>query len=464
MERPTVADPFGGALVTRIVLTREGAGEARAAREELAGLVQTQRELGTASAQVGESLEAGVTQPLRQLPAHGEAAGRGVHMVRTALAQLAFQATGTSGPVGKLSEGLLMFGAGSTAVLGILAGVGLIAGAFKLLTAGVRDAEEAVKSTDETFRAALAGQGSVQGANLALGAGQKTLRDLQRQLAEQQALAAPHEATRFGRGGVPLGTFMAPGSALAQQAVGELQHAIDTQQRTVDILAKAAKDAATHAAQQAADAAKRIFDAATREIIAGLERQREIFLRFPERLPGITTPLPRLFGPDKFRLSSVRDPRTGKFRYAQYDAGFPLDNEPREPTAPGQGLDALRLIGAIGGLAGSAQGGFGGVLGGLGGIASVIPGGQVLGGVLGALGGLFSLFGGGGVKIDSYSQKALDQLKKEEESKRNIIILQTVDRFGNPRDAIYEYARYANRGGSSGVTPIASGQAVTTRG
>jgi hypothetical protein len=185
--------------------------------------------------QAASKLQA-LDQQLTRTQTASASANHGAGQLKRGLESLAFSAAGVPGPIGKIAIGLLQFGAGSAVVLGTVAGLAVIAGAYKLLTKELRDAEKAVKDTDAAFRSALAGQGSVQAANLALADAQKKLRDLKRDLAEQRALAEPHLVPTFGRGGVPTGTHIEAGSATAQRAVENLTHAIDTQQRTVDLL------------------------------------------------------------------------------------------------------------------------------------------------------------------------------------------------------------------------------------
>lgn len=70
---------------------------------------------------------------------------RALNVLKSGMVGLATQATGTAGPVGKLAQGLLMFGGGSTLILGVAAGVGVLALAYKSLTQDTKDAEEAQK-------------------------------------------------------------------------------------------------------------------------------------------------------------------------------------------------------------------------------------------------------------------------------------------------------------------------------
>lgn len=71
---------------------------------------------------------------------------RALGILRNGMVGLATQATGTVGPIGKLAQGLLMFGGGSGLVLGVAAGIGAIALAYNAFT---RDAREAKEANDE---------------------------------------------------------------------------------------------------------------------------------------------------------------------------------------------------------------------------------------------------------------------------------------------------------------------------
>jgi hypothetical protein len=80
-----------------------------------------------------------------------EKAGHGLGKVQNALFNVASQATGTTGPVSKLVEGLLSFGGGGTVVLAVAAGLAIIAKGYELITAKSR---EATKALNEAIDAA----------------------------------------------------------------------------------------------------------------------------------------------------------------------------------------------------------------------------------------------------------------------------------------------------------------------
>lgn len=166
--------------------------------------------------------------------------------------------------------------------------------------------------------------------------------------------------------------------------------------------------------EKAARETQRAFDEMTKTIVANLQRQRDIFLRFPERLAVSTQPPPALFGPSKFRLNQVRDPRTGKFLYPdQTEYAANIDQGGREPTDSNK-QDPSAIVAATFGLLASARGGAGGALAGLGGLLGSIKGvNPVIGTVLQGFGGLVSLFSGGQAKvtISRLEEQALEQMR-----------------------------------------------------
>jgi hypothetical protein len=66
-------------------------------------------------------------------------ATKSLRVLRGGMVGLAIQATGTAGPVGKIAQGLLLMGGGSTLVLGVAAGIGVMAIAVRAMTRDLRD-------------------------------------------------------------------------------------------------------------------------------------------------------------------------------------------------------------------------------------------------------------------------------------------------------------------------------------
>lgn len=76
----------------------------------------------------------------------GSGATAGVNRLRGGLTALAVQASGTNAAVGQVVSSLLLIGAGTTAVLGVAAGIAVVAGAYQFLT---RESRKAKEETDE---------------------------------------------------------------------------------------------------------------------------------------------------------------------------------------------------------------------------------------------------------------------------------------------------------------------------
>lgn len=74
---------------------------------------------------------------------------KALRKVEGGLVAVALSASDTSPAIGSIIQGLLLFGAGSTAVLGVAAAVAVLANGFALLTADERKTEEQAKKTRE---------------------------------------------------------------------------------------------------------------------------------------------------------------------------------------------------------------------------------------------------------------------------------------------------------------------------
>jgi hypothetical protein len=76
---------------------------------------------------------------------------RGLNALEGGLRALAFEAVGVQGPIGRVAEGLLKFGGGSALVLGAAAGIGLIAGAYRLANAEAAKLAETNEKLTKTW-------------------------------------------------------------------------------------------------------------------------------------------------------------------------------------------------------------------------------------------------------------------------------------------------------------------------
>jgi len=77
---------------------------------------------------------------------------RGFRMLETGLQSLAFEAAGIQGPIGRVAEGLLRFGGGSALVLGAVAGLGLIAAAYRASAAEAEQLQASNEKLAESWR------------------------------------------------------------------------------------------------------------------------------------------------------------------------------------------------------------------------------------------------------------------------------------------------------------------------
>lgn len=76
---------------------------------------------------------------------------RGLSTLRRGMVGLAASATGVTGPVGRIAQGLLILGGGSGVLLGVAAGIGAVAIAIHALTAEARADAEGLKAMDSAL-------------------------------------------------------------------------------------------------------------------------------------------------------------------------------------------------------------------------------------------------------------------------------------------------------------------------
>ena len=235
-----MADPTagGGDLLARIVIQRQGGELIPQTRGEIAAMRQDFERFPAVSFDAPTQSFSKLNKELTQ----GEGSLR---HVRTAMTGLALEATATKGPVGELASSLLLFGGGSGLVLGIAAGVGAIAGAYRLATAETRHLREETDLLNKQYRDLLTkGAPNVALQNALTDAIQKEA-DAEQELANLQRVdpnvesAAGVQATR--------GTEIAN----AQAAVSAAQRVVADLKRE---LAESHADQVKSAAQKAADA------------------------------------------------------------------------------------------------------------------------------------------------------------------------------------------------------------------
>lgn len=114
-----------------------------------------------------------------QLSTTSAQSSRAMNVLKNGLVGLATQATGTQGPVGKLAQGLLLLGGGSTTVLAVAAGIGAISLAYRALTRETREAE-AAQSAMLTKLKQISVHGELMEARAVLARLQTNLEDFQK--------------------------------------------------------------------------------------------------------------------------------------------------------------------------------------------------------------------------------------------------------------------------------------------
>lgn len=177
---------------------------------------------------------------LRSVHTRTVGAQRGAALLRGGLQSLAFQATGVSGPLGKISTGLLSIGAGSTAVLGVTAGVAVMASAFHLLTGR---AEELAKANDKLADsyANVAGASAIQ----AFISAQKDLTEAQEK--QDRRIGLNLASKSFGlAGGIVRFLFGATDADLTDQSrnIATMENLVDALHKKWQDTVRAIRDAA----------------------------------------------------------------------------------------------------------------------------------------------------------------------------------------------------------------------------
>jgi len=145
----------GGDAIFRLRWEQENARVPEQARAQLVGLSAAQRTLNQTSSAgaavmgnfartTGQGTVAfqGFGEQAKKVATQSEEAGRGLSHVQRAMSVLAFEATGTSGPVGHLANALLLFGTGGMVTLTVAAGLAVIAAGYQLVTKDAREATE----------------------------------------------------------------------------------------------------------------------------------------------------------------------------------------------------------------------------------------------------------------------------------------------------------------------------------
>jgi hypothetical protein len=329
---------------------------------------------------------------------------RGLNLVETSMRSLAFEAVGIQGPLGRIAEGLLKFGGGSTLVLGVTAGIGLIAAVYKDFTAEARAAEKAQTDFIESLKK------TPQGAALV---GRNALKEAQDKL---RSLTAP------GATG-PGGAMIPP--AMIEQArmeVAQLQNALVPLQNAAAETAKRRTEEIDR--QNEALAAQAL---AMRDLVAVSAELAQAQGYFLGITPGLVAQIPRYqrsqdIAADVGAASTAQLANQISMRLIGVSMGRRYTAETPGQAAKSGGVDGARLaaesVALLGALHGGSAGGSISALGGILGSISAIPG--PVGPILTGLGGVFSLF-------DHSAER-----RHREEMDKLTRIIQNTDKRGQP--------------------------------
>src|SRR5262245_37557597 len=157
---------------------------------------------------------------LTRLGTTGPAARQGLRGMQQGMRALAFEAAGVGGPLGKVTQGLLMFGGGSALVLGAAAGIGLVAAAYKGFTADARAAEKAQADFVESLKKTPEGTAI---------AARNALQIAQEKLAIAERISAQARTQPGGPGPLTEANLEA-----ARRNVATLQNAVAAAERAAD--------------------------------------------------------------------------------------------------------------------------------------------------------------------------------------------------------------------------------------
>ncbi len=151
-----MSDPTGGTdLLVGVRVERQGAEVLPQVRQQVVQFDQTLKGV-TATSGTGATTLFNLNREQSRLGQGAPIAARGLTGVRNALSILALEATGATGPVGTLASRLLLFSGGSTLALGVAAGVGAIATAYKLASAEFERAGAEAERLNEIWRGLVA--------------------------------------------------------------------------------------------------------------------------------------------------------------------------------------------------------------------------------------------------------------------------------------------------------------------
>lgn len=169
-------------------------------------------------------LERGLSKATAETTKFSTRAAPGMRTITNSMRALAFQAAGIPGPIGRITGALLMMSAGGTVTIGVVAGIGIIALAWRKLTS---EAREAAKAQAEALKL---------GIETPLAKARENLRLVEKELSEAEA-----KRRQFG----PLAAFTPFGGKQvieATQRINDARKAVEFWTNEVERLDEAWQD------------------------------------------------------------------------------------------------------------------------------------------------------------------------------------------------------------------------------
>jgi hypothetical protein len=314
-----------------------------------------------------------------------EGTERGLRVAERGFQNLAFRLAGVEGPIGKITEGLLMFGGGSSLVLTVTAGLGAIALAYQVVQKSI---EETRRVTDEYIKTANAAQTPIQ-----IGASRTGLEGHRDALQALITNARSHAGNGRMRDQLEAS---APFIGVQQDLLATVGALNGLTLKTKE-LAKAAQEAHDHMAELAMTAniqeSNELWNTAAANAMKYAMSLNRINTAFDDMVAkqNKAINLPSQWDIADIGNWAVSDAIKGGIKIPDFKAPK-MNDVTKTATAIGQLSSSILLLGSVAGQTGSR---FSQFLLGAGGIVGSVPGGQIAGAGIGLAGALLGLFDGG---------------------------------------------------------------------
>jgi hypothetical protein len=378
------------------------------------------------------------------------AAGQGLGTIRSSLASLTATAVGARGVFGTLGGALLQFASGNMVAIGIIAGIGAIAFAWRKLTQDTREArEELVKLRDEMAKKFPA---------IILGPEGEAFNVRERLLADQTRIQGKLGTARERVAGAP-DVFA---RAIAEGEVKRLEKELVVAEQALAVATKELGDTRSKIAKDEADAAekrRREEEAAAKKRLAFMDQliaaEGGMVGARIRAVMGFQVGAVRQFGQptmgSAFAFRGGDTLLTGEMQeviqsFADVgwslndiaDAGHKASKSIRETANATErfGVAAINTAAAMIAMAAGGGGSAGGFLSLAGGLISFLPGGQIPGAIIGGLGSVISATERDDptpVRITDVSDRAASQISRARTGPDRVT-LYVVDNWGNIRE------------------------------